>query len=126
MQTLQAGSDEDVCGLLRDIAADLQTSIALNRVLVRSLATVSPDCGVAAATAVDDEAEYAQRRQAAPRTVEALQRLQSVLNASHEDEKLARRLEEALIKAADQLALVGETWVSTLRNETDSNAAKAG
>ena len=125
MQTLQAGLDEDVCGLLRDMAADLQTSIALNRVLVRTLATVSPDSSVAAATAVDDEAEYAQRRQASPRTLEALQRLQSVLNTSHEDEKLARRLEQALIKAADKLASVDEPWVSTLRDEAGANPSKA-
>src|SRR6478672_12578650 len=103
MQTIQAGLDEDIFGLVRVMAADVQTSIALNRVLVRTLATLSPDCGVAAATALDDEAEHAQRKQAPARTVEALQRLQAVLNTSHEDEKLARKLEHALIAAASHL-----------------------
>lgn len=125
MQTMQANSNEDIFGLVRGVAADLQTSIALNRVLVRTLATLSADCGVAAATALDDEAEYAQRKQAPPRTVEALQRLQAVLDTSHEDEKLARKLEQALITAAERLSSVEETWTSALRNETGPHAAKA-
>jgi hypothetical protein len=120
---MRADLDEDICGLLRTVAADVQTSIALNTVLVRTLATLSGDCGVAAATALEDAAAEAQRRQAPARTLECLTCLQSALAASQEEESLARRMEQALIRAADQLKGAEGTWASALRNEPGANAA---
>jgi hypothetical protein len=103
MQTAPAIFDDDIYGLMRAVAADMQTSIALNRAMFRTLAVLSLDCGVAAATALEDEAEHAQRTHAPLQMLEALKHLQAALNSSRHDEKLARRLEEALIAAASGL-----------------------
>src|SRR3954465_10297582 len=97
MKTAPVGFDDEIYGLVRGMAVDVQTSMALNRIVFRTLATLSRDCGVAAATALEDEAEHAQRTQAPRRMLEALQQLQAALNSSHQDENLARRLEQTLI-----------------------------
>ena len=47
MQAMRAGLDDEFSSAVRDLAVDLQTSIALSRVLVRTLARLSPACGVA-------------------------------------------------------------------------------
>jgi hypothetical protein len=103
MQAMRAGLDDEFSGAVRDLAADLQTSIALSRVLVRTLACLSPACGVAAATALEDEAELARRRQADVRMLDALQRLQAAVSVAQEEEASAQRLEKALIAAASGL-----------------------
>src|SRR5690348_12875924 len=77
MQTAPANFDDDIYGLMRAMAADMQTSIALNRAMFRTLAMLSLDYGVAAATALEDETEQAQRTQAPQQMLEALKCLQA-------------------------------------------------
>lgn len=93
-----AGSDDR---RLRAMQAEVQACLALNRAMLRALASLSPMVGAAADAALEEEAERADR---ADRAIEIIDEMRERLQSAPAETRLARALERALVEAADALS----------------------
>jgi hypothetical protein len=97
-----AAHDDDVRGALRDLDADLQACLALNRATLRALATLSPLLGTAADAALEEEAERAARA-ASKRVASVVEDVRERLQRAPAEARIALALQRALVDAADAL-----------------------
>lgn len=85
------------------LSADVQASLALNRVLLRALAAMSPHLNAAAERALEHEIEAARRQSAPQHVVELIEDARELVQDTPDEAEKMSALERALIAAADAL-----------------------
>lgn len=88
---------------LADLRAEVQASLALNRAVLQTLATLSPTLAVVAERALEDELQFARQAGASPYAVELIEDAREQLRDGSGEADLMTGLELALIAAADAL-----------------------
>jgi hypothetical protein len=96
-------TQDDFGRALREMDADIQAALALNRATLRALAALSPLLNTAADAALEDEAERAARRDAPQRTVDIVAEARTRLLRAPAEARIARALKLALVEAAEAL-----------------------
>lgn len=94
------------------LSADVQASLALNRVLLRALAAMSPSLNAAAERALEHEIEAARRQAAPQHLVDLIEDARDLMQDTPDDTEKLSALERALIAAADALPDVTELAVA--------------
>jgi hypothetical protein len=98
-----APTQDDFGRALREMDADIQAALALNRATLRALAALSPLLNTAADAALEDEAERAAKRDAPQRTVDIVAEARQRLLRAPAEARIARALKLALVDAAEAL-----------------------
>lgn len=88
---------------LADLRAEVQASLALNRAVLQTLATLSPAMAAVAERALDDELQLARQAGASSYAVELIEDARERLQDGSADADLMTGLELALVAAADAL-----------------------
>jgi hypothetical protein len=96
-------AEDDIRGALRNMDADIQAALALNRATLQALASLSPLLNTAADAALEAEAERAADRAAPQRTVDIVTDARQGLKTVPAEAKIARALQLALVYAAEAL-----------------------